>query len=184
MTDRETVERYVATVEARAAMEGDKAWMETPSERGIVAQNSAGWHAERKVWADEVRALLAQVEAAERERDEARRCAEEYGSDYPPRSVAVGGAPMSGASREMMNVWRAWRVRGWRGLRRVLRWRTLRNRYDRADFLGDNFGPIGCFFLGHKPYNTSTIYEPREVACRRCHRWLTEDGRQVREVHP
>lgn len=74
---------------------------------------------------------------------------------------------MGGASRESYRVFS--RPYNWRA---VLRWRTWRYAYSRRLVLRDNFGPLVCAVFGHKPYNTSTIYEKPEHACSYCYQWL------------
>ena len=69
---------------------------------------------------------------------------------------------MSGACRESCAVWINWR--------HLLRWRTWK--YSRRLIFEDNVMPLVCWLVGHSPYNTSTIHDPAEHACRRCHRWL------------
>jgi len=61
---RADVEQHIQGVNERAELAGDKAMMDVPEEAGPVARNAAGWHAERHVWAEEVRALLARAEEA------------------------------------------------------------------------------------------------------------------------
>ena len=36
----------------------------------------------------------------------------------------------------------------------------------------DTFYPIICFIVGHNPYKPDPKWEPKEVACRKCHQWL------------
>lgn len=73
---------------------------------------------------------------------------------------------MGGAAREGYAVWN--RHQRWN----LLRWRSWRNRWTRRLIFEDNVMPLVCAVVGHRPYNTSTIYEPPEHACARCHRWL------------
>lgn len=72
---------------------------------------------------------------------------------------------MGGASRESYRVtvsrrWlrpsRLFRLRRWE-------WRLV---------FEDNLAWLVCAIVGHRPYNTSTIYEAPEHACQRCHLWL------------
>ena len=52
----------------------------------------------------------------------------------------------------------------------LLRWRTWR--FNKRLLFDDNVLWLACAIIGHRPYNTSPVYEPPEHACRRCHRWL------------
>ena len=74
---------------------------------------------------------------------------------------------MGGACRESYRVWK--RPFAWRS---VLRWRTWRYASGRRLVFDDNLMPLVCAVIGHQPYNTSTMYEPPETACHRCHQWL------------
>jgi len=69
---------------------------------------------------------------------------------------------MSGACRETYNLRINPRV--------LLRWRTWK--YNKRLLFDDNLMWLMCAVLGHRPYNTSTIYEKPEHACERCHCWL------------
>lgn len=69
---------------------------------------------------------------------------------------------MSGACRENFSIWRNPRM--------LLRRRTWR--YSKRLVFDDSVLWMVCAVIGHRPYNTSTIYESPEHACRRCHRWL------------
>jgi hypothetical protein len=65
---------------------------------------------------------------------------------------------------------------------------NLFNKYQRANFwakknkpwrlmLGDTLMPLICMVRGHDPYRPDKIIEPREWACKRCHKWLDLDGK-------
>ena len=69
---------------------------------------------------------------------------------------------MSGGCRETYSVRRNPRM--------LFRWRTWR--YNKRLLFDDNLMWLVCAVVGHDSYNTSTIYEPPEHACRRCHQWL------------
>ena len=72
---------------------------------------------------------------------------------------------MGGACRESyrLTVNRRW-LRPSRIVRAVRwNWRLI---------LKDNLGWLPCLVLGHRAYNTSTLYEPPEHACSRCGNWL------------
>lgn len=78
-----------------------------------------------------------------------------------------------GAARETFALWRNWRG-VWRKLRRGhMDWRLL---------FDDNVMPAVCKVVGHDAYDTGTIYDPPEMACRRCHRFLPHLNATVQKV--
>lgn len=72
---------------------------------------------------------------------------------------------MGGPARESFRLNIAWR--------RLFKWRTWRYAHNRKLLFEDNIMPLVCLARGHVPFNTSTIHEPIEYACSRCHRWLS-----------
>lgn len=72
---------------------------------------------------------------------------------------------MGGGCREGYALWKP--PHNWRALFRRRTWR-----YSRRLVFEDNLMPLVCAMVGHRPYNTSTIYEKPEHACQRCHSWL------------
>lgn len=79
---------------------------------------------------------------------------------------------MGGGCRETYRLTRNPRV--------LLRARTWK--YNKRLLIDDNFAWLVCAVLGHRSYNTSTIYEKPEHACSRCHSWLPQ--LDPKEWHP
>jgi hypothetical protein len=85
-----------------------------------------------------------------------------------------------GAARASTAIWinpAEFRRQLWRILRHPIRhWRAAR-RWPRgkgvwSELWGDNIGHFVCKVYGHRPYKTSTVHEPDEWGCHRCHRFI------------
>lgn len=75
-----------------------------------------------------------------------------------------------GTSRESMEIRTRWRL----GMRPLIRWRWLRYRALRKEWVEDNLGPLVCWLRGHNIYNAADHGNmPPEYACRRCHKWVS-----------
>lgn len=70
-----------------------------------------------------------------------------------------------------------WKAECWRQIRRTCHPKQLLRRL----WWEDTFGPLVCWFLKHRPYNT-LANDPPEWACRRCHRWLPKASHEGSET--
>jgi hypothetical protein len=75
-----------------------------------------------------------------------------------------------GACRESQDIFFFIKIKNYKRV-----WYLIKN-FDKVTY-GDTFGPIICKIKGHNAYQPDKRYEPKEWACKRCHKYIKYNPR-------